>query len=144
VTCSTPGTARPASRALADQGEQAWCLTVLTNSVTWTTEYYQLAVQDLRARGRAVPAELLAHISPAHSENINFFGVITVDVEAERPKLDPAGWRPLRPAAPDLSLLLLAGRAQNTTRAAAAAATAAGSPSAVRPGWLLRPDRARR
>ena len=91
---------------LADQTEQAWCLTVLTNAViTWTTEYYQIAVQDLRAKGRAVPDEILAHISPAHSENINFFGVITVDVEAELAKLDPAGWRPLRPAAPDLNTL---------------------------------------
>lgn len=36
---------------------------------------------------------------PAHSENVNFFGVITVDVEAELAELDPAGWRPLRPAA---------------------------------------------
>ena len=53
-----------------------------------------------------MPDEILAHISPAHSENVNFFGVITVDVEAELAKLDPAGWRPLRPAAPDLSLLL--------------------------------------
>jgi len=89
---------------LADQTEQAWCLTVLTNAViTWTTEYYQIAVQDLRAKGRAVPDEILAHISPAHSENINF-GVITVDVEAELAKLDPAGWRPLRPAAPDPGL----------------------------------------
>ena len=87
---------------LADQTEQAWCLTVLTNSViTWTTEYYQIAVRDLRARGRAVPDEILAHISPARSENVNFFGVITVDVEAELAKLGPAGWRPLRPAAPD-------------------------------------------
>ncbi|MGH3933364.1 MAG: Tn3 family transposase [Pseudonocardiaceae bacterium] len=86
---------------LADQTEQAWCLTVLTNAViTWTTEYYQLAVQQLRAAGRDVPDEILAHISPAHSENINFFGVITVDVEAELAKLDAAGWRPLRPAAP--------------------------------------------
>ena len=92
---------------LADQTEQAWCLTVLTNSViTWTTEYYQLAVRQLRGQGRDVPDEILAHISPAHSENINFFGVITVDVEAELAKLDPAGWRPLRPAARDLSLLL--------------------------------------
>jgi hypothetical protein len=91
---------------LADQTEQAWCLTVLTNSViTWTTEYYQLAVQQLRGQGRDVPDEILAHISPAHSENVNFFGVITVDVEAELAKLDPAGWRPLRAAAPDLSLL---------------------------------------
>ncbi len=92
---------------LADQSEQAWCLTVLTNSViTWTTEYYQLAVRQLRGQGRDVPDEILAHISPAHSENINFFGVITVDVEAELAKLDQAGWRPLRPTAPDLSLLL--------------------------------------
>ena len=92
---------------LADQTEQAWCLTVLTNSViTWTTEYYQLAVWQLRGQGRDVPDEILAHISPAHSENINFFGVITVDVEAELAKLDPGGWRPLRPAAPDLSQLL--------------------------------------
>jgi len=53
----------------------------------------------------AGPSQILAHISPAHSENINFFGVITVDVEAELAKLGPAGWRPLRPAAPDLSLL---------------------------------------
>ena len=92
---------------LADQTEQAWCLTVLTNSViTWVTEYYQLAVQELRATGRDVPDELLAHISPAHSENINFFGVITVDVEAELSRLDQAGWRPLRPAAPAVSMLL--------------------------------------
>lgn len=47
----------------------------------------------------------LAHISPAHSENVNFFGVITVDVEAELAKLGPAGWRPLHPAAPDPALL---------------------------------------
>ena len=91
---------------LPGQTEQAWCLTVLTNSViTWTTEYYQLAVQQLRGQGRAIPDELLAHISPAHSENVNFFGVITVDVEAELAKLSPAGWRPLRPAAPDPALL---------------------------------------
>jgi hypothetical protein len=54
----------------------------------------------------SLPGKILAHISPAHSENVNFFGVITVDVEAELAKLDPAGWRPLRPTAPDLSLLL--------------------------------------
>ena len=51
---------------------------------------YQLAVQQLRGQGRAIPDELLAHISPAHSENVNFFGVITVDVEAELAKLGPA------------------------------------------------------
>ena len=80
---------------------------MLTNSViTWVTEYYQLAVQELRAMGRDVPDEILARISPAHGENINFFGVITVDVEAELARLDQAGWRPLRPAAPALSTLL--------------------------------------
>ena len=34
-----------------------------------------------------MPDELLAHISPARSENVNFFGVITGDVEAELAKL---------------------------------------------------------
>ncbi len=64
--------------------------------VTWTTEYYQLAVEQLRAGGRQVPDEVLAHISPAHSENVNFFGVISVDIEAELAKLDASGRRPLR------------------------------------------------
>ncbi|MFI6910044.1 hypothetical protein ACIBKY_52915 [Nonomuraea sp. NPDC050394] len=54
-------------------------------------------VQQLRAAGRDAPDELLAHISPARSENVNFFGVITVDVDA---KLDGGGWRPLRPRRP--------------------------------------------
>src|ERR1039457_5996265 len=40
---------------LTEQTEQAWCLTVLTNAlVTWTTEYYSLAVRQLRAEGRSV------------------------------------------------------------------------------------------
>ncbi|MBB5081479.1 TnpA family transposase [Nonomuraea endophytica] len=81
---------------LEQQSEQAWCLTLLTNSVAaWTNEYYPLAVVELRAQGRDVPDELLSHISPGHSDNINFFGVIHVDVKAE---LDTGGWRPLRPA----------------------------------------------
>ena len=83
---------------LTEQTEQAWCLTVLTDAlVTWTTEYYILAVKQLRAGGRSVPDELLSHISPGHSDNINFFGVINVDIEAELAKLS-GGWRPLRPA----------------------------------------------
>ncbi|MEU8151469.1 Tn3 family transposase [Nonomuraea sp. NPDC048901] len=92
--------------ALADQTDQAWCLTVLTNAVTtWTTEYYSLAVRQLRATSRDVPDELPAHISPAHSENIDFFGVINVDVEAELAKLDGGGWRPLRPVATEMALM---------------------------------------
>ena len=84
-------------RHLEQQSEQAWCLTVLTNAViTWTTEYYAMAVGRLRAAGRAIPDELLAHISPAHSENINFFGAIEVDIDAELAQLGPTGHRPLR------------------------------------------------
>lgn len=63
---------------------------------TWTTEYYGLAVAAMRAEGRYVVDEALAHISPAHSENVNFFGVIDVDVEGELAKLDGSGYRPLR------------------------------------------------
>lgn len=40
--------------------------------------------------------EVLAHISPAHSENINFFGAIEVDIEGELAQLGPTGYRPLR------------------------------------------------
>ena len=83
----------------AEQAEQAWCLTVLTNAVVaWTTEYYSRAVLELRSQGRSVPDEILSHISPGHSDNVNFFGVINVDVEAELAKLDGGGWRPLRAA----------------------------------------------
>jgi hypothetical protein len=65
--------------------------------VTWTTEYYGLAIAQMRAEGRAIDDELLAHISPAHSENVNFFGTINVEVDT---KLDPAGYRPLQPRRP--------------------------------------------
>ncbi|MFI5634722.1 Tn3 family transposase [Streptomyces sp. NPDC051664] len=89
-------------RFLAGQTEQAWCLTVLTNSVvTWTSEYYGLAVAQMRAEGRAVDDELLAHISPAHSENVNYHGTINVEVDTELAKLDPAGYRPLRSRRPE-------------------------------------------
>ncbi|MFI8793612.1 Tn3 family transposase [Streptomyces sp. NPDC055105] len=70
---------------------------MLTNSVvTWTSEYYGLAIAQIRAGGRAVDNELLAHISPAHSENVNYHGTINVEVDTELAKLDPAGYRPLR------------------------------------------------
>jgi TnpA family transposase len=83
---------------LEQQTEQAWCLTLLTNCVVaWTTEYYTLVVEQLRGEGRSVPDEILSHISPGHSDNINFFGVINVDIDAELAKLT-GGWRPLRPA----------------------------------------------
>jgi TnpA family transposase len=78
-------------RRLEQQTEQ------VTNAVvTWTAEYYGLAVTEMRAQGRQVENEILAHISPAHSENVNFFGSIAVDIERELAKLDPSGYRPLR------------------------------------------------
>lgn len=64
--------------------------------MAWTTEYYGLAVDSMRAAGRRVDDEVLAHISPGHSENINFFGAIEVDIESERAHLGPTGYRPLR------------------------------------------------
>lgn len=87
---------------LAGQTEQAWCLTVLTNAVvTWTTDYYGLAVAAMRAEGRYVNDEALAHISPARSETVNFFGTINVEIDTELAKLDATGYRPLRQSQPD-------------------------------------------
>ena len=44
-------------------------------------------------------------ISSASNESLSNVRSRRVDVEAELAKLDPAGWRPLRSAAPDLSTL---------------------------------------
>jgi TnpA family transposase len=80
------------ARHLEAQTEQAWCLTLATNAViAWTTEYYGLAVDQMRRQGRRIDADVLAHISPAHSENINFFGAIEVDIDAELAALGPTG-----------------------------------------------------
>lgn len=79
------------------QTEQAWCLTVVTNAIiTWMSEYIGLAVAARRAQGIHVADEVLAHISPAHSEPVHFFGSIPIDVDTELAKLDAAGYRPLR------------------------------------------------
>jgi len=87
------GTVR--ARHLQQQTEQAWCLTLVTNAVVaWTTEYYGLAMDSMRAAGRLIDDDVLAHISPAHSEN--FFGAIDVDIDAELAQLGPTGYRPLR------------------------------------------------
>ncbi len=85
------------ARHIEAQTEQAWCLTLVTNAVvTWSTEYYGLAVDSMRAAGRRIDDEVSTHISPAHSENINFFGAIEVDIEGELAQLGPTGYRPLR------------------------------------------------
>lgn len=84
------------------QTEQAWCLTVVTNAVVcWHTEYMGLAVGELCAAGREVDAEVLAHISPARSSSVNYYGSITVDYERELAQLDDRGHRPLRTVAAD-------------------------------------------
>jgi len=49
----------------------------------------------MRREGRRIEDDVLAHISPAHSENINFFGVIEVDIDAELAQLGPTGYQPL-------------------------------------------------
>ena len=49
-----------------------------------------------RGRSEDTRHRALAHISPAHSENINFFGTIDVDIDGELAQLDPSGYRPLR------------------------------------------------
>jgi hypothetical protein len=56
-------------------------------------------VAQLRAQGRWVDDEVLAHIWPSHHENVNFYGSITVDIEQELAALDANGYRPLRPTA---------------------------------------------
>jgi hypothetical protein len=38
-----------------------------------SVEYYGLAVDSMRAAGRRIDDGVLAHISPAHSENINLW-----------------------------------------------------------------------
>ncbi len=70
-------------------------------TVCWHTEYMGLAVGELRTAAREADAEVLAHISPAHSSVVNYHGSITVDYERELAQLDERGHRPLRTAAAD-------------------------------------------
>ncbi|ELB87892.1 transposase [Rhodococcus wratislaviensis IFP 2016] len=45
-------------------------MTMATNAVVaWTTEYYGLALDSMRAAGRRVDDEVLAHIAPAQGEH---------------------------------------------------------------------------
>lgn len=54
------------------------------------------ALDQLRGAGREVDAEVLAHISPARSSAVNYYGSITVDYDHELAQLDEKGHRPLR------------------------------------------------
>lgn len=74
----------------------------MTNAVVcWHTEYLGLAVGELRAAGREVDAEVLAHISPARSSVVNYYGSITVDYDRELAQLGDRGHRPLRTVSAD-------------------------------------------
>lgn len=79
------------------QSEQMWCLTVVTNAIVcWMTEYLDLAVTRLRASGRHIDDETLAHVWPTHHANVLLHGTHTVDIEADLAGLDDNGYRPLR------------------------------------------------
>ncbi|KPM50400.1 hypothetical protein ACG83_40445 [Frankia sp. R43] len=57
------------ARHLEAQAEQAWCLTLIANALAaWTTEYYGLAVDAMRAAGRRVDDEVCAHLPSAQRE----------------------------------------------------------------------------
>ena len=79
------------------QSEQMWCLTLATNAIVcWMSEYLGLAVAALRATGRHIDDETLAHVWPTHHENVLLYGTHTVDIDAELAGLDATGYRPLR------------------------------------------------
>jgi Tn3 transposase DDE domain len=72
------------ARHLERQTEQAWCLTLATSTViAWTTEYYGFTVEQNSHSDRRMDDEVLACISPAFRQNINFFGAIEVDIDAD-------------------------------------------------------------
>ncbi len=72
---------------MPDRGDQA--------VVAWTAEYLGLAVAELRAGGRYIDDEVLAHVSPAPNENIGFYGTFSFEVASELAQLVD-GYRPLR------------------------------------------------
>jgi hypothetical protein len=49
-----------------------------------------------RASGITIDDPILAHLAPAHSEPVHFFGSIPIDVDKELFQLDATGYRPLR------------------------------------------------
>ena len=46
--------------------------------------------------GPTIDSAHLGHVWPSHHENINLYGVHTVDIADELARLDPDGYRPLR------------------------------------------------
>lgn len=68
--------------------------------IAWTAEYYGLAMEQMRSEGRRIDDEVLSHVPPAHSENINFLDAIEVNIDGELAQLGPTGYRALRSATP--------------------------------------------
>lgn len=56
-------------------------------------------LRALRAVGRPLDDQMLAHISPGHNENIGFYGTFSFEVGTELSQL-VAGYRPLRQVSP--------------------------------------------
>lgn len=74
-------------------------MTLATNAiVAWMTDYLGLAINQLRAAGQPVDEAALAHLSPAQTSAVHFFGTIPLDIDSELASLDPTGYRPLRHA----------------------------------------------
>lgn len=74
---------------------------MVTNAVVcWHTEYMGLAVDQLRGAGREVDAEVLAHISPARSSAVNYYGSITSTTSTNSPSSTTGGTAPCGPWTP--------------------------------------------
>jgi TnpA family transposase len=78
------------------QTNQAMCLNLITNAVVvWNTVYMQAVLDSLRAEGRSIEEDDVAHLSPARFEHVNPYGKYVFPLEeAERRQ----GLRPLRAA----------------------------------------------
>ena len=78
------------------QADQASCLTLVTNAVlTWNTVYLGAVVEQLKAEGQDIPAEDLAHVSPARFAHVNPYGKYEFDLSANWAE---GVLRPLRPS----------------------------------------------
>ena len=71
-------------RHLDDQIDQALCLTLVTNAaVLWTTTYLSDALDSLRREGSEITDDLVAHLTPAQHDHINFYGTYSFDIDVE-------------------------------------------------------------
>src|SRR4051794_28786524 len=69
---------------------------ILNACVLWTTTYLADALDALRDEDIDLTDELVAHLTPAQPDQINFSGTYSLDIDAE---LQREGRRPLRASA---------------------------------------------